>query len=172
MNLDPTHIQLGIAAASILGSGVVSAIVSHAFTSRRAMRDVKRSKAEALYIAVHGYCNLIAAQNIVWPRVMRGELTYDKALDINSEGRRERDYLHHENAEMLISLYFPSLEKEWSCILKVRDRINEIRSVFKEEYCARGPSDRFLKAFLDAMHSLGPAESEFKVRLAKIVKRI
>jgi len=72
------EVQLIISVATILCSGVISAIVTHRLASSRAERDFRRKKLEELFVAISRYCNKLATANIMWPRVMRGELDYNQ----------------------------------------------------------------------------------------------
>jgi hypothetical protein len=163
--MDPILVQIGIAAATILGSGVVSAMVNHRFTARRAEIEFRRKKMEELFLAFHGYCSQIATLNVVWPKVMNGELSYNEALDLNSN-HSERGRDHFENVEMLVSLYFPDLSGPWREVLAVRDRINEVKGDFKQAYKIGGPDPAFVQPFWTVLQSLEPAEKAFKDQLA------
>jgi hypothetical protein len=169
--MNPTYVQIGIAIATILGSGVVSAAVSHHFTTRRAEREFRRKKTEELFLAFHGYCTLLSSQNVVWPQVMDGTLTYNQALDINAD-RKDKDFAHFENVEMLVSLYFPTLRPIWTEVLSVRDQINRIRGDFKKQYKIYGPDPSFIRPFCDTVLSLDGKEKAFKDHLAEIYRRL
>jgi hypothetical protein len=165
------YIQIGIALATILGSGVVSAMVNHHFTTAREEREFRRKKVEALFLAFHGYCSLLTSRNLVWPKVMDGSIDYNKALDL-TRSPSEKDYAHFETVEMLVMLYFPALEPAWKGVLKVRDRINSIQSDFKHRYEVAGPDSSFIRPFCEAVLSLDKVEESFKEQLTLISRQI
>src|SRR5438105_6769249 len=103
-----TELQLLISIATILCSGVISAIVTHKLSTGRAEREFRRKKLEALFMAVHTYCNKLFTANLMWPRVMRGEIDYNQGLDIFIKNHSEKDD-SAEIAIMLINIYFPEL---------------------------------------------------------------
>lgn len=100
-----TELQLLISIATILCSGVISAIVTHKLSTGRAEREFRRKKLEELFMAVHTYCNKLFTANIMWPRVMRGEIDYNQGLDIFIKNNSEKDN-SADTAVMLINIYF------------------------------------------------------------------
>src|ERR1035437_4500616 len=142
------EIQLIVSLATILCSGVVSAIVTHKLSSGRAEREFKRRKLEELYIAVHRYCTKLVTANIVWPEVMRGKIDYNQALDLFIKNNSEKDE-SSRTAMMIINIYFSELLPSFEAILRQRDEINRIQSDFKKVYQRGEPYDSFLQPFLD-----------------------
>lgn len=169
--MDPLYVQIGVAAATVLGSGVVSAAVNHRFTTNRAEKEFLRKKMEELFLAFHGYCTQISVLNLIWPRVMKGEVSYNEALESNANvnNRWEASF---ENVEMLISLYFPDLAPGWKKVLDVRDQMNRMKGDFKKRYQIAGPDQAFVEPFWDALLSLETAEKSFKDELRARAKTL
>ena len=167
----PTVVQILIAIATILGSGVVSAIVSNHFTVTRAEREFKRKKLEELFLAVHKYGISLLSQNIVWPRVMKGELTYDEANTLNLKNA-DHAIGHFEIAEMLVNIYFPELRSNFDEIITVRDGINAQRKLFTKSYIEQEPTESYIKPFNEALTLLAKVHENFKKRLIQVSNEI
>lgn len=170
--MDPTAAQISISVGTIICSGVASAYVNHKLTSGRLERDLRRQKLEELYMAAHGYCKLLGIYNMVWPRVMKGELDYNQALDINRENAKpEPKYL--ETSSMLVNIYFRSLRPHLDAILRCRDDINKIQGDFKKDYEQAGePDEAFLRPFLKAFLQIDQVEAQFDEALFKVADEI
>ena len=169
--MNPVTTQLLISIVTILGSGVVSAIVSHYFTVTRAEREFKRKKLEEMFLALHKYCTSIASQNIVWPAVMRGELTYNQALDANIKGQ---DYAigHFEIVEMLVNIYFSELRPDFDNILLCLARIKDIKEDFTKSYKNEEQTESFIKPLNEALLVLAKVEEMFKKRIVEIAQKM
>src|SRR5437899_2947516 len=103
----PTWLALLLGLLTVLGSGVVSGIVTYRLNASQKEREFKRQKLEECFRAIHHYILSIATSNLVWIDVMSGKITYDQANEmIIQEGKRE-DREYPLNAELLIRMYFP-----------------------------------------------------------------
>ena len=133
---------------SIATSGVVSAIVTHYLATGRAEREFRRKKLEELFMAIHTFCTKLFSANIIWPRVMHGEITFDEgtAFVINNLGDRDKSA---DIAAMLVNIYFPELRPGFQTILQRRDQINDVYSEFKQAFQRGEPCVRFIKPFLE-----------------------
>lgn len=165
-----TEVQLIISVTTILCSGVVSAIVTHKLSTERAEREFRRKKLEELFFAVHTFCTKLFSANIVWPQVMRGEITYNDGLEliIKNHDRQDKSY---DIAEMLINIYFPELLPHLQAILKRRDQINRIQSEFKKSYQRQESCDSFLKPFLTELNGIDVDEKSLTKALFRISEK-
>jgi hypothetical protein len=166
-----TALQLLISIATILCSGVISAIVTHRLSTGRAEREFRRKKLEELYIAVHTYCNKLFTANIMWPRVMRGEIDYNQGLDIFIENNSEKDN-SADTAVMLINIYFPELRPALDLILRRRDQINRITSDFKRTYQRGEPCESFLGPLLGELSAIDTDEKRLTDELFRISQAV
>jgi hypothetical protein len=165
-----TEVQLIVSVTTILCSGVVSAIVTHKLSTERAEREFRRKKLEELFFAVHTFCTKLFSANIIWPQVMRGEITYNDGLEliIKNHDRQDKSY---DIAEMLINIYFPELLPHLQAILKRRDQINRIQSEFKKSYQRQESCDSFLKPFLTELNGVDVDEKSLTKALFRISEK-
>jgi len=167
--------QLIISVATIVttisGGGVIAAVVAHKLSSARAEREFERRKLEELFVAVHRYCTKLFAANIVWPRVMRGEIDYNQGLDIFIKNHSKKDE-NHETAIMIINIYFPKLRQAFDGILHRRDRINNIKSDFKATYLRGNNCGSFERPFLDELKAIDADEKKFMDELFQISRSL
>lgn len=169
------YTQIIIALLTILGSGVVTAIVTHRLATSRQEREFKRKKLEELYLALHGFCTLFGTWSIVWPQVMEGEMEYNQALDIQLQNKTGKDARYLETATMLINIYFPSLRNRLAALLKCRDEANAVLRVFKSLYKESGPTAEtaaFVGPFSKAMLSFDAAHQDLNESLFKLAEAI
>jgi hypothetical protein len=169
VKMTATEVQLTVSIATILCSGVISAIVTHKLSTSHAEREFRRKKLEELYFAVHTYCTKLFSANIMWPQVMRGEITYDEGNDLIIKNHDRQDK-SHDIAQMLVNIYFPELRPHLQAILKRRDQINRIHSEFKKSY--RGePCHSFLKPFLAELSGIDVDEKALTDELFRISEK-
>jgi hypothetical protein len=159
-----------VSVATILCSGVVSAVVTHKLSTGRAEREFRRKKLEELYFAVHSYCNTLFSANMIWPQVMRGEVTYNEANDFIIKNHDKEDK-SHDMTQMLINIYFPELRQHLQAIMQRRDQINQIRSEFKKSYERRENCDRYIKPFLAELGGIDLDEKSIMHALFRISEK-
>jgi hypothetical protein len=167
----PTEVQLIVSLATILSSGVLSAIVTHKLSTGRAEREFRRKKLEELFIAVHTYCNKLFSVNIVWPRVMKGEIDYNQGLELVIKNQGEKEDSGFDAATMLVNIYFPELRPRLQAILQRRDQINQIHSEFKQSYQQGRPCGSFLKPFLAELSAIDADEKALTDDLFRISEK-
>jgi len=166
----PVEIQIIVSVATILCSGVVSAVVTHKLSAGRAEREFRRKKLEELYFAVHTYCSKLFSANIVWPRVMRGQITYNEANDLIIKNHDKEDK-SHDIAQMLINIYFPKLRPHLQAIMQRRDQINQIHSEFKKTYERRENWDCYVEPFLAELSGIDLDEKSMTDALFRISEK-
>ena len=166
-----TEIQLVVSVATILCSGVISAIVAHKLSSGRAEREFNRKKLEELYIAVHRYCAKLFTANMVWSEVMRGKIDYNQGLELFIKSHGEKDE-SQQTAMMIINIYFPQLRPSFDVILQQRDRINGIHSDFKAAYLRGEPCGSFVQPFLQELKGIDDGEKKLMEELFRISKSL
>jgi hypothetical protein len=155
--MTPTEIQIIISIATILCSGVVSAVVTHKLSTGRAEREFRRKKLEELFFAVHTYCTKLFSRNIVWPQVMRGKISYDDANGLIIQNHDKQDK-SHDVMEMLVNIYFPELRPHLLGILNRRDQINTIYGEFTKSYKRQENCECYIQPFLDELSAIDTDE--------------
>jgi hypothetical protein len=166
-----TYIQIAISIATILGSGVVSAIVAHKFTVSRAEREFRRKKLEELFLAADRYCRHLMTWNMVWTPVMKGDLDYNQGLDVQLQNKDKltQDY---EVIDMLVALYFQELRTDLDKILSRRDKTNEIHSAFRKTYEQQGETEQYIKPFNAQLLQLTSDEKSFKAKVVELANKL
>ena len=67
-------------------------------------RDFRRDKLEELYLLHEGWLNAFATSNLPFISVMKGEITYNDALDMFIENNKTRT-IDFKRLQMLVGLY-------------------------------------------------------------------
>jgi hypothetical protein len=163
--------QLIISVLTIVCSGVISAVVVHKLATSRAEREFRRKKLEELYSAVHRYCNHLTTANLMWLRVMSGELNYNEGLELLLKQTGHLNDRSHETAVMLINIYFPELRQSFQALLERRDRITGIHSQFKAAYKEKEPCEQFRSPFAQELLGIDADEKAITDRLFKLAER-
>ena len=124
---------------TILGSGVVSTVISHRLSKRKEENVYRRQKQEELYLSIKRFTTMMISMNIVWGEVMVGKLSMDQGLDIFCDRNDPEDKHVRPRIEMVISMYFPQLQKEYDTYSESLNSVNDIIHSFKECYRKNGP---------------------------------
>jgi hypothetical protein len=93
--------------------------------------ELKRGKAEELYILLEKWSNKFFSNSNHLELVMKGSITYNEYLDYIIEDSDSTEYLR---IEMLIKIYFKDLFHLYEKVLKQRENINNVQYLYKEEY--------------------------------------
>jgi hypothetical protein len=104
---------------SILCSGVVSAIVAQVLINSRSEKDFRRRKLEELFLSIDKYCVALSTGYSAWPKVAKGELTYDQGLDFILSLDKQEFGGVFEKSQMIIALYFPELTADFQKVMEV-----------------------------------------------------
>jgi hypothetical protein len=162
-------IWLGI--LTIIGSGVVSAIVTYKLNLVKSEREFRKQKLQELYLAFHRFNIALGSHNIVWLPVMEGKMDFNKALEIIIENAPKHTG-HWEELCMLVDLYFPEMDKHSKRIIEIRDILNAIQRDFKMAYERGLETNSFLKPFSDTILLLDSSEKEFKKELSTLASKL
>jgi len=92
---------------------------------------LRREYLEELYIISDKYFNALTSHFIPYRTVMKGELTFNEALDLDIDRDLNFDV---QRVPMIIHIYFPNLENSYNEILKIREELNEIIFHYGEQY--------------------------------------
>jgi hypothetical protein len=147
-------IQILLSLATIVMSGVMSAIVTFRLNARRGEKEFRRQKLEQFYMAASGYCNRLGCNFFAYLPVMEQAITFNDALDIvNKAGKDEERRFEHAN--MLIAIYFPHFQAAFDEVLRCRDTLNGILGDFKRSYKNGNPDgSRWLRPYTEALASI------------------
>jgi len=94
-------------------------------------KTLEREYLEELYVISDKYFNTLISHFLPYRTVMKGELTFNEALDLNIDTKLNFDV---QRVSMIIHMYFPKLENSYDEILKVREELNEIIFHYGEQY--------------------------------------
>jgi hypothetical protein len=156
---------------TIVGSGVMSAVVTYKLNLRKSERDFRRQKLQELYLALHRFNIALGANNVVWIPVMAGEMDFNKALDLIIKNA-DRHKGHWEELCMLVDLFFPEMRKSLKRTLEIRDALNHIQGGFKMAYEAGLETTSFLEPFRRTILLLDTSEAEFKNELSALARKL
>ena len=166
-----TEHQLIISLATILCSGVVSAIVTYKLNSRKDERHFLRQKLEELNLAVIRFCTQLDTNFLPYISVMTGKITYDQALDIVLNSKNSET--NYDKMSMIVNIYFPHLSPDIDSIHKARDMGNKVIHAFKRFYESGGiDSQKHYHEMCEVVNLLDKAESNFKNAIRNEASRI
>jgi hypothetical protein len=122
-------VQIVLGLLTIVGSGVVSGMVTHRLNARKDQQEFMRTKLEALFNAVRGFGKAYSASMMVWISVMDGKIPYDKGQDMYIEAMKGKpdDF---GAIEMIVNIYFPELNFPFQSLVAKRDRVNSVLAQF------------------------------------------
>jgi len=131
-------------------------------------QDIQRERLEELYVESKKYLNSLGSHYLPYKKVMKGELTFNQALDLTIESCSKMDYDPHI-VTMIIDLYFPELQQPLDKIMKIRELLNQIVDGYKEQY-KNGETDggKWLAPFQDSLDNYVQAVKEFESLVAAI----
>ncbi|MBI5048780.1 MAG: hypothetical protein HZB54_07530 [Deltaproteobacteria bacterium] len=166
-----TEAQLILSVATIICSGVVSAIVTYKLNARKDERQLLRQKLEELNLAMLRFCTQLDTNFLPYISVMTGNITYNQALDIvlNSKDT-EKNY---DKISMIVNIYFPQLSSNLENIHTARGAGNEVIHDFKRFYESAGThSQQHYQKMSAVVNLLGKAESDFKAAIREEARKI
>lgn len=166
-----TEHQLIVSVATIICSGVVSAIVTYKLNSRKDERHLLRQKLEELNLATIRFCTQLDSNFLPYISVMTGKITYNQALDIVLKSNNtDKNY---DIISMIVNIYFPHLSPYLDNIHKARDEGNKIIHDFKRFYQSAGThSQEHYQKMCEVVKLLERAESDFKKAIQEKAKKI
>jgi hypothetical protein len=130
--------------------------------------ELIRERLEEIYVKAKRYMNALVTHFLPYRKVMKGELTYDQALDLTIN----RNYSHNpERVHLIMDMYYPELKPTFSEVESTLSRINQILNGYKQQYKQGDDSgEEWLPLFQESLESLGKAASRFESHVAEIVR--
>ena len=138
----------------------------------RKIRDTEltRKRLEELYILSNKYLNTLVSHYLPYRMVMKGELTFNQALDMTIESGSKKEYDPHR-VSMLIHMYFPEIKPAFDEIMDIRGKLNKIIDGYKGQY-KRGDIDgsRCLEIFQPLLEKIGQLADSFDENIVRLKK--
>ena len=128
--------------------------------------EMLRDRLEELYVTSNKYLDALIGYYLPYRMVMKGQLTFNQALDITIESKK--DYDPHR-VTMLINMYFPEVKPAFDEILGLREKLNRIVDSYKEQY-RTGVIDgsKYLEVFQPLLEKLDELAAGFHQHVVRI----
>jgi ABC-type amino acid transport substrate-binding protein len=159
------HHQVTLGILTIVGSGVVSALVTHRLNAQKTRQDLLRQKLEKLFSTIQTY-GAIQATSLQAPlAAMKGKTTFDEVNKfIDRFLQDERYHATARKCEILISLYFPRVRPTWQTWEQKRKTIvnlyKEYASTVREGQSVDDLANPYKQALDEFWNYKGIVESE------------
>jgi hypothetical protein len=130
--------------------------------------ELIRERLEEIYVEAKCYMNAVVTHFLPYRKVMKGELTYNEALDLTIN----RNYSHNpERVHLIMDMYYPELKSTFSEVESELSRINQILNGYNQQYKQGDDSgEKWLPLFQENLESLGKAASKFESHVAEIAR--
>jgi hypothetical protein len=134
--------------------------------------NIRSERLEELYLLIETWVNALAMYHLPIFAVMRGELSYNDALDIVIENNKARP-VDFKRILMLVDLYFPEMKPTLDKLSEARDKAAKILAEHKREY-KRGNIDgsAFASPLLDAQRDIESASKIVKEQIINQVRAV
>jgi len=130
--------------------------------------ELIRTRLEELYVESTKYMDKMTIHFLPYRRVMKGEITYNQALDLTLESKIDYDPIR---VKMIMDMYFPALNATFKEVEKSLDRASKIQHGFKLQYKQGNPDgEKWLPLFQESLEDLAESTSAFKKHVAQIAK--
>jgi hypothetical protein len=131
-------------------------------------QELKRERAEELYVESKKYFNAVGIHYLPYKKVMKGELTFNQALDLTIDNGSKKDFDPHR-VTMIVDMYFPHLQKPFNEIMAKRDFLNRIITGYKDQY-KTGNTDgaKWIDPFQATLEELSQAITAFEKLVASL----
>ncbi len=130
--------------------------------------EILRDRIEKLYVEAKKYMIGIFNYFLPYGQVMKGEIDFNQALDMTI------DYKANYNPErvlLIMDMYFPEVKSAFAEVEKVRDELNHIIHLFKEDY-KRGSFSKveWYQSFQSGLERFLESSTKFEECVAKIAR--
>jgi len=106
---------------------------------------------------------------------MTGEITDSDAIEISVGILQMGDSKAHQQAEMLVMIYFIELKHKWEAIIAANEGLNKVVNPFQWEYKKLGPKGSYaehLPKLKEALRILDVAKQDFQHSLYEISEQV
>jgi len=155
--------EWAVSIISICASGVVASLITYRLSANKEHIFFMRQKGEQLFLSVERFNRGLVAYYVVYYPLFQNQIEYNDLLDMqNKDSNREMGEAY-EQVQMLISLYFPTLQSDFDSYIAAREKVSDIIGEHKKEY-KRGNTDGtpYLKRFNKALADLDTAGEKLK----------
>ena len=126
-----------------------------------------RERLEELHVLIAEWIIFVAVFHLPITKVMRGEISYNAALDLINE--HELTPPNFQRMEMVVELYFPTLRDKYNQLMKARDELSSIVDAHKEQYrIGQTDGSAFRRPFMAAQLAVDARATELKAEIAKL----
>ncbi|MBL0687394.1 MAG: hypothetical protein JJV94_06180 [Sulfurospirillum sp.] len=146
--------------------------IQHKHEKETNKENLMRDRLEELYILSDKYFNTLVSHQLPLRMVMKGEISFNDALDLQIERGKEKKF-DYNRVNMIIEMYFNELQEPYSEVLKIRDELNNISEGYKNQY-KTGDYDgrKWLDLFQPKLELLTQKTGNFKNKLTKFIKNV
>lgn len=131
--------SIALSMLTILGSGVVSSVVTSRLNRGRDQTVFMRAKAEQLYLSADEYGRLFGATMVSYFPLLEGRIDWNQMLDVQiKNGEKQAVHGGAETMTMLVAIYFPSVRTTLMHVWSAREHFNALISELKRDYIANG----------------------------------
>lgn len=137
--MDQVTATLVVGLLTIVGSGVVSSVVTYKLNRNKEQILFLRGKAEDLFLAADEYEKTLGGLLVTYFPLLDGRIDYNQMLDLQiSQGSKPRERGGAETMEMLVEVYFPTTRAALVELWTAREKLNELTHRIKQTYQAEG----------------------------------
>jgi hypothetical protein len=116
--------QASLGLLTIVGSGVVSAVVTHRLNAQKTRQDLLRQKLEELFSSVQSFGSLFVRSMLAIQEAHRRGTTPEEEF-----GQTQTDTSPLSKCQMLVALYFPDITPAFSQWMQVHKKTVELLKV-------------------------------------------
>lgn len=110
--------------------------------------EILRDRLEELYLLSEKWVNALSTNYFPYFSVMKGEMSYNQALDMTIEQCKNNTY-DFNKINMLIDLYFHDIKRHYDEVCEARSKANLILDEHKKEYKSGNADGR---SYLKPLH--------------------
>lgn len=144
----------------------------HEHERRLRQDEVVRERAEELYVNVKKFCSRMISDHFPYVRVMKGQFSYNDALDMTLSSGEKRDY-DPERINMIADIYFPELSESISSLVDLNVEVLDVREKFKHKYEQGKVKDEKMAAqYLKEINNLIVVARELEKEVVRVVKSV
>lgn len=134
--------------------------------------ELVRERAEELYVIVKKWCSTMISDHFPYVRVMRGQFSYNDALDMTLASGEKRKY-DPDRMHMICDIYFPDLSKPINDLLEMNCELLDFRDKFKTKYeSGKLKDEKMADAYLEKINVLIEEARKLEHQVANAVKDV
>jgi hypothetical protein len=131
-----------------------------------------KERAEELYIIVRKWSSTMISDHFHYVRVMRGQLSYNDALDMTLASVEKQKY-DPDRMHMICNIYFPVLSSEIKGLLDMNCKLLDIREGFKREYkCGKLKDEKMADFYLNQINVLIEDAYKLEHQVINVIKSV